>query len=94
MPNISRRLFLRNASLGVVATGVAAAGGASLLTGTSAADLAPIELASPDTPLLDGSGVIAHVVDARAGKISIYVGTKQITYVNRDLAQQLLRAAH
>jgi hypothetical protein len=77
----------------VVATGVAAAGGASLLTGTSAADLAPIELASPDTPLLDGSGVIAHVVDARAGKISIYVGTKQVTYVNRDLAQQLLRAA-
>jgi hypothetical protein len=94
MPNISRRLFLRNASLGVVATGVAAAGGASLLTGTSAADLAPIELASPDTPLLDGSGVIAHVVDARAGKITIYVGTKQVTYVNRDLAQQLLRAAH
>jgi hypothetical protein len=93
MPSISRRLFLRNASLGVVATGVAAAGGASLLTGTSSADLAPIELASSDTPLLDGSGVVAHVVDARAGKISIYVGTKQVTYVNRDLAQQLLRAA-
>jgi hypothetical protein len=90
---MSRRIFLRNASLGVTAVGVAAAGGASLLTGTSSAEVAPIEMASSDTPLLDGSGVIAHVVDARAGKISIYVGTKQITYVNRALAQQLLRAA-
>jgi hypothetical protein len=93
MPEISRRIFLRNASLGVVATGVVAAGGAGLLTGTSGAEVAPIEMASSDTPLLDGSGVIAHVDDARSGKISIFVGTKKITYMNRDLAQQLLKAA-
>jgi hypothetical protein len=93
MPELSRRLFLRNASIGVVATGVAAAGGGALLSGTSSAEVAPLELTSSDTPLLDGSGVIAHVVDARAGKISIYVGTKQVTYVNRELAQQLLKAA-
>ncbi len=93
MPNISRRIFLRNASLGVVGAGVVAAGGANLLTGTSSAAVAPVEMASSDTPLLDGSGVVAHVVDARTGKISLFVGTKQISYVNRDLAQQLLKAA-
>jgi hypothetical protein len=93
MPNLSRRIFLRNASIGVVATGVAAAGGASLLTGSSGALVAPLALTSPDTPLLDGSGVVAHVVDARSGTIAIYVGTKQINYTDQALAQALLKAA-
>ena len=35
---------------------------------------------------------MAHVVDAKAGKISIFVGTKHIAYTNRDLAQELLKA--
>jgi hypothetical protein len=93
MPNISRRIFLRNASLGAAAVGVAAAGGANLLTGPAGAAIAPVKEAHSDGPVLDGSGVVAHVVDARSGKISLFVGTKQISYVNRDLAQQLLKAA-
>jgi hypothetical protein len=93
MPNFSRRVFLRNASIGVVATGVAAAGGASLLSGSSGAVVAPLSLTSPDTPLLDGSGVVAHLVDARTGAISIYVGTRQIDYTDPGLAQALLKAA-
>ncbi len=93
MPNISRRHFLRNASIGAAATGVAAAGGLSLLSGVSGADVATTPTPSPsDGPLLDGSGVVAHVVDARAGTISIFVGTKQIDYTNQALAQELLRA--
>ena len=40
MPNISRRHFLRNASIGAAATGVAAAGGLNLLTGVCSADAA------------------------------------------------------
>ena len=93
MTNVSRRIFLRNASIGVVATGVAAAGGVGLLTGTSNAVEAPLELTSSDTPLLDGSGVVAHVVDARSGQMAIYVGTKKIEFVNPAVAQQLLKAA-
>ena len=42
MPNISRRHFLRNASIGAAATGVAAAGGLNLLTGVSSADAATL----------------------------------------------------
>jgi hypothetical protein len=95
MPNISRRHFLRNASIGAAATGVAAAGGFGLLTGVSGADTVPpnpLKTNSPDTPLLEGSGVIAHVVDAKKGEISLFVGTKHVHYTNQALAQELLKA--
>jgi hypothetical protein len=93
MPNISRRHFLRNASIGAAATGVAAAGGLSLLTGVSGADVVtPPKATPPEGPLLEGSGVVAHVVDAKAGKISIFVGTKHIDYTSQALAQELLKA--
>jgi len=75
MPNISRRHFLRNASIGAAATGVAAAGGLNLLTGVSSADAAtPSKTTASSGPLEEGSGVIAHVVDAKSGKISLFVG--------------------
>jgi hypothetical protein len=93
MPNISRRLFLRNASIGAAATGVAAAGGLNLLTGVSSADAATPSKTTASGPLLEGSGVIAHVVDAKSGKISLFVGTKHIEYTNQALAQELLKAS-
>jgi hypothetical protein len=94
MPSISRRHFLRNASIGAAATGVAAAGGLNLLTGVSSADAAtPSKTPAPAGPILDGSGVVAHVVDAKTGKISLFVGTKHINYTNQALAQELLKAA-
>jgi hypothetical protein len=36
---------------------------------------------------------VAHVLDARTGKISLYVGTKHVSYTNQALAQELLKAA-
>jgi hypothetical protein len=96
MPNISRRHFLRNASIGAAATGVAAAGGLGFLTGgASGADVVnpPSTPPSPDGPLLDGSGVVAHVVDAKSGEISIYVGIKHVSYTSQALAQELLKAS-
>jgi hypothetical protein len=93
MPNISRRHFLRNASIGAAATGVVAAGGLNLLTGVPVADAAtPSKAPEADGPVLEGSGVVAHVVDAKSGKISLFVGTKHIHYTNRALAQELLKA--
>ena len=94
MPNISRRHFLRNASIGAAATGVAAAGGLGLLSGVSGADVATpaSKPTAPEGPLLEGSGVVAHVVDAKSGEISIYVGTKHVHYTSQALAQELLKA--
>ena len=92
MPNLSRRHFLRNASIGAAATGVVAAGGLGLLTGVGDAEAATPAASTTDTPALEGSGVVAHVVDAKKGKISLFVGTKHIDYTNQALAQELLKA--
>jgi hypothetical protein len=92
MTSISRRHFLRNASIGAAATGVVAAGGLNLLTGAPGAGAATPSKALPTGPILEGSGVVAHVVDAKSGQISLFVGTKHINYTNQDLAQELLKA--
>ncbi len=94
MDDITRRRFLRKASVGAAAAGAVAVGGTGVFTALTSAEAAsPPLLASSDTPGVEGSGVIAHVDDAKAGRISIYVGTRKIEYTNRDLAQQLYRAA-
>jgi hypothetical protein len=49
--------------------------------------------ANGDPTALEGSDVFARVVDAKAGHIKIFVGTKAVDYTDRALAQQLLRAA-
>jgi hypothetical protein len=94
MPDVTRRQFLRHASLGAAATGVLAAGGAGLFQAVTGAGATPLAFdSSPATPALEGSDIFAHVVDAKAGQITIFVGTKAVSYTNQDLAQQLLRAA-
>jgi hypothetical protein len=94
MPDITRRQFLRNASVGAAAAGALAAGGAGLFSAVSGAGAAPLAFsASPETPTLEGSDIFAHVADAKTGEITIFVGTKAVSYTNLDLAQQLLRAA-
>jgi hypothetical protein len=94
MPDVTRRQFLRNASLGAAATGVLAVGGAGLFDAVSSASATPLTSDSGlATPTLEGSDVFAHVVDAKSGQITIFVGTKAVSYTNRELAQQLLRAA-
>jgi hypothetical protein len=94
MPDVTRRQFLRHASLGAAVTGVLAAGGAGLFQAVSSSDATSLPFeSSPATPTLEGSDVFAHVVDAKSGQITIFVGTKAISYTSPDLAQQLVRAA-
>jgi hypothetical protein len=95
MDQVSRRQFLRNASLGAAATGVLAAYGTDLVRGAGSNAAHPLASPGegPSAATLDGSDVFAHVVDARTGQMSLFIGTKEISYTNRDLAQQILRAA-
>jgi hypothetical protein len=94
MPDVTRRQFLRHASIGAAAAGAVAAGGAGILSAISSAGAVPLAFsASPETPTLEGSDIFAHVVDAKTGQLTIFVGTKAVSYTNRDLAQQILRAA-
>jgi hypothetical protein len=95
MPDVSRRQFLRNASLGVAAAGVLAVGGPSILNAVeSTTGVVPSALPSnEETTSLEGSDVFARVVDAKAGHIKIYAGTKAVDYTDQALAQQLLKAS-
>jgi hypothetical protein len=90
--DFDRRNFMRRASMGAAAVGALSVAGGSILGGAASADAATPPAAAPEGPVLDGSDVIAQVVDARAGVISILVGTREIKYVDRDLAQKLMRA--
>jgi len=89
--DFDRRNFIRRASMGAAAVGALTVAGGSVL-GDVASAVAATPKAASTSELLDGSDVIAHVVNARTGEISILVGTREIQYRNRDLAQQLIRA--
>ena len=94
-PEISRRRFLRGASLGVAA-GVAAAatlpGAASLVASTPSA--ARRTAAAEDVDLTAvGSDVIAHVRDASTGEIAVIVGGSERVYHDPALVARLLAGA-
>jgi hypothetical protein len=78
--------------MGAAAVGALSVAGESVFGGAATANAAAPKPAAKHQELLDGSDVIAHVVDARTGEISILVGTREITLINREMAQQLVRA--
>ncbi len=86
---VSRRDFLRTASVGAAATGIVAVGGGKLLD-TSLGSRSPEAAAGPS---LEGSDIFAHVSDAKTGQLTIFVGTKAVEYQDRHLAQLLAKAA-
>jgi hypothetical protein len=94
MPDVTRRQFLRNASLGAAAAGVLAVGGPSILNAVeTTVGATPAALpTTEDMMALEGSDVFARVLDAKAGHIKIFAGTKAIDYTDQALAQKLLRA--
>jgi hypothetical protein len=100
MPGISRRRFLRNASLGAAAIGTAAAIGPSALAAATApaASASPVDSpASSDGPgrameVGPGTEVMAHVVDQSSGTISLYAGTRKVTFQDRAVTDALLKA--
>lgn len=100
MPGISRRRFLRHASLGAAGLGALAVVGPSALAATSASSAAAAPLStralSSDGGLAasraPGAEVMAHIVDDSSGTISVYSGTTKTTLQDRALADALLKA--
>jgi hypothetical protein len=102
MPAISRRRFLRDATLGAAAVGtVAVAGPRAFGIGTASAQ-PTTSTAAAAAPLADGHGptstlapdteVMAHVVNDGSGSISIYSGTKKVTLRDQAVTEALLKA--
>ena len=83
MSRTSRRSFLAEAGAGAAATAApttASAAGAAAGPGVA-------HRSSLDGPL------VAHVSDAAAGRIVLYVGTEEVVVHDHDLVRRLNRAA-
>jgi hypothetical protein len=95
MESVSRRGFLKQAG----AAAVVAVAGTSLATtpagavGALARRPAAKEPAlAPEEELRSGEELIAQVVNARTGEISLYVGHRQVTVHDKSVAARLVRA--
>jgi hypothetical protein len=89
--NLDRRGFIRRASMGAVAVGAASVAGTGFLGDMSSANAAT-PAATRHEDILDGADVLAQVVNARTGEMSILVDEREIKFYDRDLAQKLIRA--
>jgi hypothetical protein len=83
MPEISRRAFVTKGSVSAAAVGALAVTGVALSAPADAASPA----AEPDAP------VVAHIRNLRAGQVDVYIGTREVTVVDHELANRLARAA-
>lgn len=96
MSILSRRSFLTRGSLVVGGAGLAASipGLPSLLTAAES-DAPAVESAVTDEEVVaaDTSGpLVAHLQDLRSGRISLFVGEREISVTNPGLAAQLYRS--
>lgn len=85
MVDQSRRLFLKSASLGAAAVGVAAA--LPVLEASTAAAAADRRGPAHDGPLM------AYVSDRRSGEVTVMVGEREVVRHDPDLADRLARLA-
>jgi anaerobic selenocysteine-containing dehydrogenase len=95
MEAVSRRGFLKQAG----AAAVVAVAGTSLATtpagvaGALASRPAAHELAlTPEETLKSGEDLVAQVVDAKTGEISLFIGQRQVTLHDKTVAARLVRA--
>ncbi len=91
MAELSRRTFLRRASVGAVA-GAGALGAIAGGAPTRALARGLREAANPAET--DGTEpVVAYVSDAGRGEVTIMVGTREVTHRDPDLVRRIRRAA-
>ena len=96
MKAVSRRGFLKQAGAAaavVVAGGTLASspvGAAGALAGHAAMKDAPL---TPEEEMATGQDVVAQVVNARTGELSLFIGQRQVTLHDKNVAARLVRAA-
>ena len=94
MGNLSRRVFIQRGVMGAAAVSVA---GPVLpaIVGTVTGEAPEAENAAADIPSVVSSAepLVARVMDAASGEIEIFLGERQLTYHDPELAARLVRAA-
>lgn len=95
MTDVSRRQFLRHASIGAASAGVLAATGGALLSGAEAgASPLPKRTASAltnDVPAGAATDIFAHVSDLSTGQVTVFHGTDAFTITDSHLAHALAK---
>ena len=87
---ITRRRFLRDASVGAAAAGTAAAWAPGLLGLASSAgpEVSSDALSVASVVSADGP-VVAHVIDASSGTVAVYHGTQEVIVHSPSLVSAL-----
>ena len=85
MAKLTRRGFMRQASVSAASAGVLATVPSLGITHAAASESA-LELSAHDGPLA------AHVRNVATGEIAIYVGTRQIIIHDREIVARLIKA--
>jgi TAT (twin-arginine translocation) pathway signal sequence len=99
MRHVSRRSFLKTGSAAVVAAGAISAipglpAVADMVETQGPADTGAAETAvSEADATLAGEPLVAHVRDLTTGEIGFFLGTKEITVLDPQLAVRLINAA-
>jgi hypothetical protein len=92
MEPVSRRHFFKQAGAAVAVVGMASAVPVGLGTASASALRAEPSLGAEKT-LQAGEHLVAHVSDLRTGAITLFVGKKEITFHDRQVAARLVRAS-
>jgi hypothetical protein len=92
---ISRRKFLRDASMGAAAVGTAAAWAPGLagLASSAAPSEASVVSSLGSVASVEGP-VVAHVIDASSGTVAVYHGTQEVIVHSPSLVSALHSALH
>jgi len=90
--DMSRRRFLRHASLGAAAAGAAAtlAPGLAGLVSTSGPEVTTV-VDDAGTQAVDGP-LVAHVVDASKGTVAVYHGAQEVIVQSPSLVRAITAA--
>ena len=94
---VTRRAVLKAGTVGAAAVGMVGAF-PGVLSGLAASG-PELSGAAADAPEAEGlaatelsAPIVAHITDASAGELSVYVGEREITYRDPQLVQRLIRA--
>lgn len=92
MIDLSRRTFLRRASLGAAGAGVLATSGTVLFSTVGSAEASPSPLGQPvvgAVPSSAATDIFAHVSDASKGEVTVFHGTQAYVVTDPALAHAL-----
>lgn len=94
---LTRRAMLKAGTVGAAAVGMAGAF-PGVLSGLAASgpELSGAGAAAPEAEGLAtaelSAPIVAHITDASAGELSVYVGEREIVYRDPELVRRLIRA--